>query len=56
MATWQKTLTATQGIDEEGKVRLQPITWTKKVARSLARGEVPKILTPDHWKVIGCVR
>ena len=56
MAAWQRTLTATQGIDEEGKVRLQPITWTKKVARTLAKGEVPGVLTQEHWEVIDWVR
>ena len=55
MTKRQKTHAATQGMDEEGFL-LQPETWTKKVALSLARGEVNKILTPDHWKVIDCVR
>ncbi|MFC1966022.1 TusE/DsrC/DsvC family sulfur relay protein [Chloroflexota bacterium] len=55
MTIQRKTPVGTQGMDEEGFL-LQPETWTKKVARSLARGEVAKNLTPDHWKVIDCVR
>jgi len=55
MTTQRKTPADEQEMDENGFL-LQPETWTKKVARSLARGEVPKILTPDHWKVIDCVR
>jgi len=42
-------------MDEEGFL-LQPETWNKKVAQTLAHGEVPDNLTPDHWKVIDCVR
>jgi len=45
----------TQEMDEEGFL-LQPETWTKKVARTLARGEVYEGLTQDHWKIIDCVR
>ena len=55
MTKQQKTLTATQGMDEEGFL-LQPETWTKKVARTLAQEQVPDGLTRDHWKVIDCVR
>ena len=50
-----KTQTAMQRMDEEGFL-LQPETWNKKVAQTLARVEVPENLTPDHWKVIDCVR
>jgi len=55
MTTQRKIPANAQGIDAEGFL-LQPETWTKKVARFLAQGEVPKTLTPDHWKVIDCVR
>ncbi|MFC2002452.1 TusE/DsrC/DsvC family sulfur relay protein [Chloroflexota bacterium] len=55
MTAKHKTPTVAQLVDEEGSL-LQPETWTKKVARTLAQGEVPGSLTPDHWKVIDCVR
>ncbi len=55
MTTRRKIPAATQGMDEDGFL-LQPGTWTKRVAQTLARGEVHEGLTPDHWKVIDCVR
>ena len=44
-----------QIVDEEGFL-LQPDVWDKKVARTLSRREVSGNLTPDHWKLIDCVR
>ncbi|MFC2036099.1 TusE/DsrC/DsvC family sulfur relay protein [Chloroflexota bacterium] len=46
---------ATIELDEDGFLKY-PEMWTKEVARSLTRGEVPNILTPDHLKIINCVR
>ena len=50
-----KVPSLTQIVDEDGFL-LQPDTWDKKVARTLSRREVSGNLTPDHWKVIECVR
>ena len=55
MTAKQKTPTPAQIVDEEGFL-LQPETWTKRVARTLAQGEVYEGLTQDHWKIIDCVR
>jgi TusE/DsrC/DsvC family sulfur relay protein len=30
--------------------------WTRDIAQLLAREEVPKGLTEEHWKVISCLR
>ncbi|MFC2036158.1 TusE/DsrC/DsvC family sulfur relay protein [Chloroflexota bacterium] len=55
MTIQRKTPANEKEMDEDGFL-LQPETWTKKVAQSLTRGEILKTLTPDHWKVIDCVR
>jgi len=55
MAAQQKTPVERQEIDNEGFL-LQAEIWDKNIARSLAQGEVHDTLTPDHWKVIDCVR
>ena len=55
MTAKRKTPSVIQIVDEEGFL-LQSETWNKKVARTLARKEVSGSLTPDHWKVIDCVR
>lgn len=42
-------------LDEEGfLVRME--TWTRDVAKILARGEVEGELTEDHWKVVNYLR
>ena len=55
MIAKQKTSSATRIVDEEGFL-LPSGTWTKGIAQTLSQGEVPGSLTPDHWKVIDCVR
>jgi len=55
MAAQQKTSIVAQIVDED-EFPLQPETWTKKVVRTLALGEVLEGLTKDHWKVIYFVR
>jgi len=55
MMAQQKTTAYKQEMDKEGFL-LQPETWNKNVAQSLAQGEVHKNLTLDHWKIINYVR
>ncbi|MFC1977213.1 TusE/DsrC/DsvC family sulfur relay protein [Chloroflexota bacterium] len=55
MTKQQKTPIVAQLVDEEGFL-LQPETWTKRVALTLAQGEVYEGLTQDHWKIVDCVR
>ena len=55
MTKKQKTPTIAPIMDEEGFL-LQAKTWTKKVACTLAQGQVLEDLTEHHWKVIDCVR
>jgi tRNA 2-thiouridine synthesizing protein E len=55
MVIERKAQPITQIVDGEGFL-LQPDIWDKEVALDLSRGEVYGSLTPDHWKVIDCVR
>jgi len=55
MTAQQKIPADTKEKDKEGFL-LQPEIWTRKIARSLAQGEVHNTLTPDHWKIIDYVR
>jgi tRNA 2-thiouridine synthesizing protein E len=42
-------------VDEEGFIQ-EPEKWNEKVAEDLAKLEKAYPLTPDHWKVINCIR
>jgi len=42
-------------VDKEGFL-MKTEMWTREVAQALAHEEMQSDLTPDHWKVVDCVR
>ncbi len=42
-------------VDEKGYLT-DPGSWTREIARAIAKDEVPDGLTEEHWKVIDYMR
>ena len=55
MGTSPHSIEAQVNLDEDGFLT-QPETWSKDVARFLARNEVAGALTEDHWKIVAWLR